>query len=305
MKLITNKWLWLAVFVVGWNIAGVVGFRDDTPPAGTGRDDCPRRIVAMAPSLTEILFALGLQDNIVGVTEYSNHPPAARQKPVMGTFWQPNIEAVVAAAPDLIITLGFDRQAGLAHRLARLNFNTFTVDIETIPQLLDAIEQIGAVTGKSSAARSLSERLRNNLAGITRRVADRRRIKVLYIIQIEPLRVAGRQTFINELIELAGGENAIGPTVNKYPPVGPEQVIASNPEVIIQPVMEATERADMAAGRRRLLEYFGRFRSIAAVSNDRLYVIDGDAVSRLGPRIDQAAEIIARCLRPELFEEEP
>jgi len=127
MKLITNKWLWLAVFVVGWNIAGVVGFRDDTPPAGTGRDDCPRRIVAMAPSLTEILFALGLQDNIVGVTEYSNHPPAARQKPVMGTFWQPNIEAVVAAAPDLIITLGFDRQAGLAHRLARLNFNTFTV----------------------------------------------------------------------------------------------------------------------------------------------------------------------------------
>ncbi len=303
MKIIANKWLWLAVFVLSWTVAGVAMFSDDTPAITDTPGACPQRIVAMAPNLTEILFALGLEDNIVGVTEYSNHPPAARQKPVMGTFWQPNIEAVVAARPDLIVALGFNQQAGLAHRLTRLNFNTLTVDIETISQLFDAIEKIGTVTNKTAAAYRLSDRLRNNLDNISRRVADGHRPKVLYIIQIEPLRVAGRQTFINELIELAGGENAIGPTINKYPPVGPEQVIASNPDVIIQPVMDVMEKVDLTVGKQQLIEYFDRFQSITAVSSNRIYVIDGDAVSRLGPRIDQAAETIARCLRPELFKE--
>ena len=300
MKIIANKWLWLTVFVLSWTVAGVAMFSNDTPAMIETTGACPQRIVAMAPNLTEILFALGLEDNIVGVTEYSNYPPAARQKPVMGTFWQPNIEAVVAARPDLIVALGFNQQAGLAHRLARLNFNTLTVDIETISQLFDAIEKIGTVTYKTADARRLSDRLRNNLDNISQRVADGHRPKVLYLIQIEPLRVAGRQTFINELIELAGGENAIGPTINKYPPVGLEQVIASNPDVIIQPVMDKT---DINACKEQLFEYFDRFQSIAAVSGNRIYVIDGDAVSRLGPRIDQAVETIARCLRPELFKE--
>ncbi len=300
MKIIANKWFWLAVFVLGWTAAGVAMFSNDTPAITEAPGACPQRIIAMAPNLTEILFALGFEDNIVGVTQYSNYPPAARQKPVMGTFWQPNIEAVVAARPDLVVALGFNRQAGLAHRLARLNFNTLTVDIETIPQLFDAIEKIGTVTYKTAAASRLSKRLRNNLDNISRRVADGHRPKALYIIQIEPLRVAGRQTFINELIELAGGENAIGRTINKYPPVGLEQVIASNPDVIIQPVMDNT---DINAGKERLLEYFSRFQSITAVSSNRIYVIDGDAVSRLGPRLDQAVKTIAKCLRPELFEE--
>lgn len=300
MKIIANKWFWLAVFVLGWTVAGVAMLSNDTPAITEPGGACPQRIVAMAPNLTEILFALGLEDNIVGVTEYSNHPPAARQKPVMGTFWQPNIEAVVAARPDLVIALGFNQQAGLAHRLSRLNFNTLTVNIETIPQLFDAIEKIGTVTYKTAAAHRLSERLRNNLDDISRRVADGHRPKVLYLIQIEPLRVAGRQTFINELIELAGGENAIGPTISKYPPVGPEQVIASNPDVIIQLVMD---KSDINAGKEQLFEYFARFQSITAVRSNRIYVIDGDVVSRLGPRLDQAAETIAKCLRPELFRE--
>ncbi len=303
MKIIANKWFWLAVFVLSWTVAGVAMFSNDTPAIIEHGGPPPQRIVAMAPNLTEILFALGCADSIVGVTEYSNYPPAARQKPVMGTFWQPNIEAVVAARPDLVIALGFNQQAGLAHRLSRLNFNTLTVGIEKIPQLFDAIEKIGTVTYKTADARRLIERLRNNLDNISRRVADGHRPKVLYLIQIEPLRVAGRQTFINELIELAGGENAIGSTINKYPPVGPEQVIASNPDVIIQPVMDVMEEADLTAGKQQLIEYFDRFQSITAVSSNRIYVIDGDTVSRLGPRIDQAAETIAKCLRPELFEE--
>ncbi len=280
MKIIANKWFWLAVFVLSWTVAGVAMLSNDAPAVIEAPGSCPQRIIAMAPNLTEILFALGLQDNIVGVTEYSNHPPAARQKPVMGTFWQPNIEAVVAARPDLVVALGFNQQAGLAHRLSRLNFNTLTVDIETISQLFDAIEKIGTVTDKTAAARRLIERLRSNFDNISRRVADGHRPKVLYIIQIEPLRVAGRQTFINELIELAGGENAIGRTIKKYPPDGLEQVIASNPDVIIQPVMDQT---DINAGKEQLFEYFDRFQSITAVSSNRIYVIDGDAVSRLGP----------------------
>jgi iron complex transport system substrate-binding protein len=112
------------------------------------------------------------------------------------------------------------------------------------------------------------------------------------------LRVAGRDTFINEMIELAGGENAIGPTVQKYPPIGTEQLIACSPEVIVEPLMLQKSLIDQQD---RAADYWNRFENIPAVRNGRIYVIDGDTVSRLGPRLHEGAEQIARCLRPELF----
>jgi len=125
-------------------------------------------------------------------------------------------------------------------------------------------------------------------------------VRVLWVVQREPLRVAGRETFVNEMIELAGGENAIGPTLHKYPPVGIEQVITAAPEVIIEPAMVA---GDPEKQHRQALAYWDRFRNIPAVANDRIYVVDGDVVSRLSPRLPAGIQMIARCLRPELFGE--
>jgi iron complex transport system substrate-binding protein len=131
-------------------------------------------------------------------------------------------------------------------------------------------------------------------------LAASKRVRVLFVVQREPLRVAGRDTFVNEMIELAGGENAIGPTLHKYPPIGAEQVIACAADVIIEPTMTAE---DVIKQRQKAIQYWSRFKNVPAVKNSRIYVIDGDAVSRLGPRICEGTKAIAKCLRPEFFAE--
>ncbi len=257
------------------------------------------KIVSLAPNLTEILFALGLEKEIVGVTLHSEYPPAAAEKPKVGTFWQPNIEAVVAAKPSLVITLGFEQQKDLAERLKRVGYSSLTVNIEKMNDLFKAIEEIGAATGRQCQANELVSEIRKKLNRLSTLVGTQTKVRVLYVVQREPLRVAGRDTFVNEMIELAGGENAIGPTVHKYPPIGAEQVITCAADVIIEAAMA---QEDMTIQRDRALQHWSKFEHLPAVANRRVYVIRGDIVSRLGPRLYEAVETIARCLRPHLFE---
>jgi len=237
-----NKWHWLLLALSFWMAAGyaVCGPRRDQQ-----NDDPPlshqvNRIVSMAPDLTEILFALGLEEKIVGVTLFSDYPAAAREITKVGSFWQPNIEATIAAAPDLVITkttTGFDQQKHLAMRLHRIGYNSLTFHFETVAELFEAIENIGRATDSQSEVKRLIRDLRTKLNKLSALVRTDDQVKVLYVVQRQPLRVAGRDTFINEMIELAGGENAIGPTVHRYPPIGAEQVIGSGAEVIIEPAM--------------------------------------------------------------------
>jgi len=296
-----NKWRWLLLIITCWMAAGLAlssarQGQERQVPALPSRAD---RIVSMAPDLTEILFALGLDEEIAGVTQYSDYPPAAKEKPKVGSFWQPNIEAVVAAKPSLIITLGSPQQKNLAERLKRIGYETLTVNLETVNDLFKAMAEIGTATGRQRQANELISNVKEKLKALSSLVGDEAKVRVLWVVQREPLRVAGRNTFVNELIELAGGENAIGHTVHKYPPIGAEQVIISRPEVIIEPDMG---QKDPAAQRDAALRYWSRFKNVPAVTNGRVYVIPGGAVSRLGPRLYEATETIARCLRPHLFE---
>jgi len=209
-----------------------------------------------------------------------------------------DIEAVVAARPELVITLGFEQQQNLAERLRRIGYNSLTVNIEKVNDLFDAIERIGSATGRQRQANELISRIRTKLQGLANMVGGPK-VRVLWVVQREPLRVAGRDTFVNEMIELAGGENAIGSTVHKYPPIGSEQVIACNADVIIESAMG---RQDIESQRDRALQHWNKFKYLPAVANRRVYVIPGDTVSRLGPRLYEGTETIARCLRPHLFE---
>jgi iron complex transport system substrate-binding protein len=257
------------------------------------------RIVSLAPNITEILFEIWLGDEIVGVTLDSDYPPAAAEKPKVGTFWQPDIEAVVAAGPDLVITLGFEQQKNLAERLRRIGYNSLTVNIEKVGDLFAVIETIGAATGRQQQADELISCIRTKLQQLAILVSAEDKVRVLWVVQREPLRVVGRDTFINEMIELAGGENAIGPTVHKYPPIGSEQVIACNADVIIESAMA---REDIENQKDMALRHWSKFKHLPAVANRRVYVIHGDTVSRLGPRLYEGTETIARYLRPHLFE---
>lgn len=294
-----NKWLLLVVVMVCWVGAGFALFGQQQGEKAATLSGEPGRIVSMAPNLTEILFALGLGDEIVGVAAGSDYPPRAVSKPKMGTFWQPSIEAVIAAKPDLVITLGFSQQKNLAQRLERIGYRTATVNIERISELSEAIRTIGEVTGRKPQADELVRAISEKLENLSVLVGAREKLKVLWVVQREPLRVAGRNTFVNEMIELAGGENAIGPTVHKYPPISSEQVYACGADVIIEPAMTTK---DLGAQRAGAVKYWSRFKNIGPVKNGRIYVIDGDIVSRLGPRLYEAVETIARCLRPQLFE---
>ncbi|NQT00773.1 MAG: ABC transporter substrate-binding protein [Planctomycetes bacterium] len=296
-----NKWWWLLLIITCWTAAGFAIFdlqqtqnRVDTPlPTSAGR------IVSLAPNLTEILFALGLEKEIVRVTLYSDYPPEAAKKPKAGTFWQPNIEAIIAARPDLIVTLAFEQQKNLAERLKRINYNCLTVNIKKVNDLFEAIETIGKATGNKLEANELVTNIRDNLDKLSALVGTEDKVRVLWVVQREPLRVAGHDTFINEMLELAGGENAIGPTLHKYPPIGAEQVIVCGADVIIEPSMQ---QKDLKEQQKNANQYWNKFENLPAVANERVYVIPGDTVSRLGPRLYEGTETIARYLRPELFE---
>jgi iron complex transport system substrate-binding protein len=292
-------WLLSAAFVL-W-LAGGYSLgelrRAGVPPEAHNQRS-PARIVSLAPDLTEILFALGLGDSVVGVTRDSDYPPAACAKSKVGTFWQPSIEAVIGVRPSLVVGLTLEQQRELSQRLMRMNYRCLTVDLETTTDLFHAIAAIGAATGANEQARELSERMGMQLEKLRAMTVGLPRVKVLWVVQREPLRVAGRDTFINEMIEWAGGENAIGTTLHKYPPVGSEQVIAAAPEVIVEPAMGS---GALEGQRRQSLAYWHRYANVPAARDGRIYVIDGDVVSRLGPRLPAGVETIAKCLRPHLF----
>ena len=289
------------MIITCWTAAGfaIFDFQQAQVSGETPLSTKVERIVSLAPNLTEILFALGLEKEIVRVTLHSDYPPAAAEKPKAGTFWQPNIEAIIAAKPDLIVTLGFEQQKNLADRLKRINYNCLTVNIEKVNDLYEAIETIGTATGRQQKANELVTNIRKNLDKLSALIGTEEKVRVLWIVQREPLRVAGQDTFINEMIELAGGENAISSTIYKYPPIGAEQVIACSADVIIEPLMQ---QKDLVSQQNKAMQYWSKFENLPAVANKRIYIIQGDMVSRLSPRLYEGIESIARCLRPELFE---
>jgi len=297
-----KKWLLLLLILLCWVSGGLAlfGRADSQGVAGRPEPNEVRRIVSLAPNLTEILFSLGLGEQVVGVSKYSDYPPAAAAKRQIGTFWQPNIEAVIAGRPDLVVTEGFRQQTNTARRLERIGYKCLTVSLRTVDELFEAIRAIGAATARQARATELADDLKSKLEELSALMQTEQRIKVLWLIDRDPMRVAGRDTFVNELIELAGGENAIGRTVHKYPPIGSEQVIACAPDIIIEPAMS---REDLAGQQETAFAYWSRFKNVPAVANRRIYVISPDTVSRLGPRLPQGVETVARCLRPELFED--
>ena len=252
-----------------------------------------QRIVSLAPNLTEILFSLGLDEEIVGVSQYSDYPALALEKNKIGSFWQPNLEAIVACGPDLVLTLGFAQQVHMQNRLQRLNITCQTLQIESVEDLLRAILRMGELTGRMDKAVLLHDQMKRRLTEVTGAIA-RPKPRVLWVVQRSPLRVAGRQSLTHELIELAGGENAMGPSIHKYPPISSEQVMACQPDVIIEQSMSQKGLAEQQV---QAQTHWRRFEGVPAVIHQQIYVIGSDNVSRLGPRICEGIETVAQCIQ--------
>ncbi len=254
------------------------------------------RVVSMAPNLTEILFALGIDREIVAVTSDSDYPPQVQLLPRVGTFWQPDMEAILAVRPTLVIALGFEQQSVLAGRLRKMGYRALSLNIESFPELFSGVDAIGKVVGKQTEAQNLIRRIQNTQNNLKRRFAGRAEPKVLWVIQREPLRVAGQNTFVDEMIRICGGRNAVPKTIYQYPPISQESLLAAAPDIIIEPADTAKDYEQLS---RTAEEFYGRYPSVPAVRDKRIYVLDGNLVSRLGPRIEKGMQEVARCLWPQ------
>jgi iron complex transport system substrate-binding protein len=254
----------------------------------------PQRVISLAPSVTEMLFAVGLDAEVVGVTTFCNYPPAAKLKPKVGSS-TPNLEALLGLQPDLIIgNQDFIRPDALA-KLEQLRVPVFLLAPKRVEDILGHIGTIGRLVGHDKEARDVVRKLQDRLKEIRRRTTNAKRLRVFYVVNSDPLISVGSTSFIHQMIESAGGENIVGRTAIAYPKVSLEEVLRKNPEVLIFPV-GTTEGIPEAEQRRWI-----KWTMLAAVAHNRLYQVDSELVNRPGPRVVEGIEALARLLHPELF----
>ena len=260
----------------------------------------PETIVSLSPSNTEILFALGLGDKVAGVTKYCDYPEAANQKAKVGGFSTPNIEEIVALAPDLVIAASL-HETRVLPQLEAQNLTVLVLAPKTLDEVIAAITLVGRVTGAESAATDLTSAMRarmDRVIGITAGIPDSERTRVIYAVWHDPLKVAGSGTLHDGLITLAGGRN-VAANLELYANMNLEDVLASNPEVMIC-------SGSHGSGADQTFNYLHdetRLAGTPARESGCIYMIDGDLVSRGGPRLVDGLELFARFIQPDLFGE--
>ena len=260
----------------------------------------PQSMISLAPSNTEILFALELGDRVMAVSEYCNYPLEAQNKIKIGGFSTVNIEKVVSLKPDLVLATGGVQEA-VVEELGRLGLTVIALNAKSIEEVFENIRLVGKAAGELEAARELTTKLEQRTKAVTDKAKDLpegQRPRVFYEIQYEPLMTAGPGTFIDNLIHLAGGVNIASDAAAKYPVYNLEMLIERNPEVIIISFWHGSIAASVEAVKSRK-----RWQIIDAVKNNRVYGINADLVSRPGPRIVDGIEEMARFIHPDLFKE--
>jgi len=258
----------------------------------------PEAIVSLAPSNTEILFALRIGDKVIAVSDYCNYPLEAQNKIKIGGFSTVNIEKVVDLKPDLVLA-ACGVQKAIVEELERLGLTVIALDAKSVKNVLENIRLVGKATGQLGIARKLISKLEQRIKAITdktRDLPDSQRPKVFYEVQYNPLMTVGPGTFIHQLIHLAGGVNIASDSATKYSVYNLEILIERNPEVIIISLGHGNIAASVEGVKNRK-----RWQIIDAVKNNRVYGINADIVTRAGPRIVDALEEIAGYIHPELF----
>jgi iron complex transport system substrate-binding protein len=246
----------------------------------------------MSPALTEILFALGLGDRVVGVTTYCDWPKEARALPKIGGYVDPSVEAVVALSPDLALVspAAGNREAALAIR--RLGVRLEVVRCETLEEAYAAMERIASLCGVEARGKDLARGIRGKVEATAARVRGKEPVPALFCVQLEPLVAAGAGTLPSEILELAGGRNVVREA--RYPRLGIESVLTAAPEAIIVARMDAPGET----GAERVLDFWKRWPSVPAVRNGRVFSIDATTALRAGPRVADAVESLAGLLHP-------
>lgn len=254
----------------------------------------PGRIIPLAPSLTEILYFLGLGDRVAGVTLYSNYPPEVALKPRVGAYTNLNVERIITLDPDLVIGTVDGNKPGAVAMLEQAGIPVFLVNPRGVREVIRTVAEIGRLCGLGDRAEALSEGLTVRLERVLKKIGTGRRPLVFFQINIRPIMTVNRNTFHNDLIVLAGGRNMAGDEPITYPRISLEEVIRRRPEVIF---LSSMARGGGFEEARR--EWF-RWKSIPAVQQKRVHLIDSNLTDRPSPRLIDGLEKMARLIHPEV-----
>lgn len=257
----------------------------------------PRRVIALAPNITEIIFALKQEHRLKGVTQFSDYPVEARKLPKVGSYVQLDIERIVALKPDLCLAIKDGNPRTVVERLESMGIPVFAVDPRNLHSVMQTILAIGRLMQVEHTARDLVQTLQARVGRIQAKVSQAAsRPGVFFQIGVSPIVSVGTDTFIHELIEIAGGTNlAAGNT--PYPRFSREQVLGLSPEVIIITSMER------AAVFERVKDEWSRWPSMPAVQNRKIFIVDSNLFDRPSPRLVDALELLANLIHPEFVKD--
>jgi iron complex transport system substrate-binding protein len=253
----------------------------------------PLRIVSLTPSVTETLFALGAGGDVVGVSQYCDFPPEATRLPRVGSFLTPNLEAIVALRPTLIIGIGLSSEMREMRALREMGCAVMTIEDDSVAEIEDSIRSIGARIGRTQQAAQLLRHLNAQIDSVRRRVAAEPRPRVLMLVGHEPLIAVGPGTFLDDLLKFANADNIADSVNQQWPRLGVEFIIEMHPDVILDGQM-GTDPAAPA-------HFWEKYGSIPAVRNHRVLGYPGDPVLHAGPRIGTSLTILASLIHPQAF----
>lgn len=260
-------------------------------------DKVPERIVTHVPSISELLHALGLGDKQVGRSDWDDYPEQVKAIPSIGGYFDPSVEKIVSLNPDLVLTDGHVDY--LMTRLGELNIPYFVLNPKNIEGIYENIELVGELTGAQSQAQRLVADMRTHADTISDRIKGAPAPRVFYIVDGTDLNnpwTAGPGSFIDALITGAGGQNIGARASVAWAKFSIEEVVNSDPEVIIAPTEHGTALVAKSA-----LENHPAWKNVSAVKNGRIGYVDGNLVGRSGPRIIEGLEEIARIVHPDAF----
>ncbi len=255
----------------------------------------PRKIISLAPSITEILFALGLNKEIAGVTDFCDHPEAASKKPRIGGFVNPSIEKIVSMQPDLIIAIRDGNRMETIDRLSGLAFPVYVVYPKSFDGVITTLRNIGEIVGRQEDSRKIITEMRTKREKVVTLTRSLPRPKVFFQIGYFPIITVGKGALADELIRLAGGRSISENESMNYPPYNVVIVIQKAPEIIIISSMES--KRDYTG----LVKMWQNWKSIPAVRRNAIHIVDSNIVDRPTPRIVHGLEAMVRLIHPETF----
>ncbi len=251
----------------------------------------PERIVSLAPSVTELIFAVGAGDKVVGVTEYDTYPEEVKDLPKVGGFKGPNIELITAQEPDIVFASTLSGKEEM-ETLEKMGIPVVMIEAKSIDNIYESIEMLGKITNKEEKAQTIVNEMKSKIQEISEKVKDKPKVKVFNLVDINGNWTAGKGTFIHELVNLAGGQN-IAEDTDGWVQYSIEELVSKNPDAIVMPSY---------AGDVETIKNMEGYKETNAVKNNNIYVVSNDdIISRATNRIVLGLEEIAKFLHPEVF----